>query len=75
MSEISELFDTFFNGRKAKPSSYPLYGGIDRKCPKCGVQLAHMRYDGVSERIELTCHGGCAYKWTQRPLDYKGPCL
>lgn len=44
-------------------------GGIDRKCPKCGVPLAGMEWDAVFNKIRLTCVGGCGFRWSATPLD------
>jgi hypothetical protein len=48
---------------------WPAAGGIDRKCPKCGVPLAGMAWDGVLKEIKLTCVGGCGFIWSAKPLD------
>lgn len=66
---MAELFDVFFNGRKANVNGVPGLGDIDRKCPKCGVVMAGMQWDPIFKRIDLTCIGGCGYKWSSPPLD------
>lgn len=69
MSSMAELLDVFFNGRKANTNGAPGLGGIDRKCPKCGVVMAALEYNRTFNRIDLRCIGGCGYTWSAQPLD------
>lgn len=45
-------------------------GTINRECPKCGAAEARCSWDGVFDRIDMTC-GLCGYHWTKEPLDAK----
>jgi ribosomal protein S27AE len=69
MSNMAELFDVFFNGRKANVNGVPGLGDINRKCPKCGVVMANMAWEPTFKQIRLTCVGGCGYAWWAKPLD------
>lgn len=48
---------------------WPAAGGIDRKCPKCGVPLAAMEWEPAHKEIKLMCVGGCKFCWWAKPLD------
>lgn len=43
-------------------------GVINRECPKCGDCDARCKWDGVFDRIDLTCDR-CGYTWSRQPLD------
>lgn len=74
MKDFTQLVDVFFNGRTAdkanyRVNGYPGGGGIDRRCPKCGVPLAAMEWDSVFKEVKLACVGGCGFRWSAQPLD------
>jgi ribosomal protein S27AE len=50
---------------------YPFGGGIERRCPKCGVPMANMVWEPSLNQIRLTCVGGCGFAWWAKPLDSK----
>lgn len=61
-----EMFDPAY---KRVNGGYPFGGGIERRCPKCGVPMAGMEWDPVFKGIKLTCVGGCGFRWSAKPLD------